>query len=549
MNKIGFVGILIFALCIYSVSAVTITVCPSGCDYTDIQSAIDAASAGDTIVVGNGEYTGFTINKSVSVVAENRYGATINSTVTVDADDVWIEGFNITANPSISMSVGHSNLTFKHLLITVFDSQSAVGAGVMSNIIFDNVTATSTSSFNVGGYRVLNLSFVNSYLNVSTFYIRGNSSAPNPPINNIYMINLTLVSINGIHTVFSGPGLNISFENFTILNSHIIGTESAGINVNRYLVVKNSIIEGNVSGVICFANLVLENSTIRSNYSSCYSGICSGTVVPGNDSVIINNTIENPNGICLAVIGSNISVYLNSFVNCSELVNTSCAVASFYNSVFGTNLVCGLNYLNSSKEFTYLYNGETYTSRLGNYYAGLSCTDADGNGVCDDPIVFDENNTDFFPLVQLASLYQFVSLTPTPTPTVTTTTSPVPPEAPVIIWVNKEEYLTIPEGNYTISVRLDRPANNEWILNGVTVEWDNNTANPSFTHYYTPGEYTLKLVAHSITDPDVFSTYVWHIKVEIIAAVPPQELSYNILILAVIALILVVATLYATRKR
>jgi len=551
MNKIGFVGILIFVLCIYSASAATITVCPSGCDYTDIQSAINAASAGDTIVVGDGEYTGFTINKSVSVVAENRYGAVINSTVTIDADNVLLEGLDISSpSPSISMSIGHSNLTFTHLKITEFNSQNA--DGIMSDVTFDNVTAVSVSDFWIEAYRVLNVSFINSHLNVNLLAITGNSSAPDPPISGIYMKNLTLISPNGISFQFGGLGSNFTVENVTILDSYLNSSGVMGLSVNTNFIVKNSTIEANQTILMSSDNLILENSTIKSKYSFCASGYCYGAVTPGNNSIIANNTIENPNGICLSPIGFNNIIYLNSFTNCSEIVNTT--LCSFGSSLplsfYGFSGVCGLNHLNSSKEFTYLYNGETYTSRLGNYYDGLSCTDADGNGVCDDPQVFDANNTDYYPLVQLASLYlPAPSPTPTPTPTATITTTPVPPEAPVIVWVNKEEYLTIPEGNYTISVRLDRPANNEWILNGVTVEWDNNTANPSFTHYYTPGEYTLKLVAHSITDPDVFSTYVWHIKVEIIAAAPPQELSYNILILAVIALILVVAALYATRKQ
>ncbi len=51
-----------------TVSAATITVCASGCDYPTIQAAIDAASDGDEILVGPGTYTeNITINKNIKL--------------------------------------------------------------------------------------------------------------------------------------------------------------------------------------------------------------------------------------------------------------------------------------------------------------------------------------------------------------------------------------------------------------------------------------------------------------------------------------------------
>lgn len=85
---IFFLGLFFFLIINPSVSAATINVCTSGCQYSIIQAAINNAAIGDTIVVDNGTYSGFTVDRKMTITGKNidttdprRNGTTINGQV------------------------------------------------------------------------------------------------------------------------------------------------------------------------------------------------------------------------------------------------------------------------------------------------------------------------------------------------------------------------------------------------------------------------------------------------------------------------------------
>ncbi|HID74319.1 MAG TPA: hypothetical protein EYP43_04635, partial [Thermoplasmata archaeon] len=124
-----------------------------GADYQDIQSAIDAASDGDTILVYDGAYSeSLIVNKSVTIQGNG------SATVKVDAGGTG-DGINITAdNVTISglnaTNGGQHGIVAWHVGNTTITACSAVGNGLSGIEInaSDNVTLSGNNiSRNVDG--------------------------------------------------------------------------------------------------------------------------------------------------------------------------------------------------------------------------------------------------------------------------------------------------------------------------------------------------------------------------------------------------------------
>ncbi|WP_421722898.1 beta strand repeat-containing protein [Bauldia sp.] len=99
--------------------------------YTSIQEAIDAATAGDTIIVSNGEYTeDITLKSGVSIMGESEAGVIINGTMTTPA------GF---ADATIE------NMTVRNVGDTMLLDMT--GTTSVTDIVFENVTFSLTDDF------------------------------------------------------------------------------------------------------------------------------------------------------------------------------------------------------------------------------------------------------------------------------------------------------------------------------------------------------------------------------------------------------------------
>jgi parallel beta-helix repeat protein len=151
MVVVGVLALVLPLLLVWAapVSAATITVCASGCDYTSIQDAVDAAGGGDVIEVYPGTYDE-SVNLSamdpdgdLTLVTVNNAGTPTPGTVTVEYSGIeaefWTEYPGLNGDLTIDGFIVHS--AYPGIEVTVDG-----GAGANRNVVIRNVTATETEN-------------------------------------------------------------------------------------------------------------------------------------------------------------------------------------------------------------------------------------------------------------------------------------------------------------------------------------------------------------------------------------------------------------------
>jgi predicted outer membrane repeat protein len=148
VRAFGLVALLATATALFVVGSASaakpLAVCPSGCPFTSIGAALDAASDGDRIVVEAGTYDGgLLITKHISLIGAGPENTTIAGVpglsieevnVTIPAGvDVRISGFTIDATPVSGISMGIDNsgtLTLDDAVVA--HASSGIGAGIFN---------------------------------------------------------------------------------------------------------------------------------------------------------------------------------------------------------------------------------------------------------------------------------------------------------------------------------------------------------------------------------------------------------------------------------
>ncbi|HOO53398.1 MAG TPA: NosD domain-containing protein [Methanothrix sp.] len=133
----------------------TFTVCASGCDYTSIQAAINAACPGDTIEVWSGTYyENVVVNKSLTLRGMDTgtgqpivHAGGLGNAITLSSDGCTLEGF--VATNSASTKAGISVASSDNSIFNNIATLSKFGISLVSssgNTISDNTATNNTHS-------------------------------------------------------------------------------------------------------------------------------------------------------------------------------------------------------------------------------------------------------------------------------------------------------------------------------------------------------------------------------------------------------------------
>lgn len=295
-------------------TAASLDVCPSGCTYATIQSAVDNAMPFDNINVSAGTYAeNVVIDKSLTVQG-------------TDASSTIIDGTN---TDSVFIIEGSIAVTLTNLTITNGNAPNGSttnwGGGIyiergdvtLDNLIVSNNFASSGGGiYCLGGNIIIRDSrIINNYVFTTSGFAEGGGISVGDngsDLAQVLIINTAIMNNVADSTISAvGGGINSTASSLIIENSLISGNRSLGgvtigsagglfVNgssdgITKTVTITNSTISGNsadyIGGGIYATNsaeITLANSTVVSNTANALGG---GIFLVNNGSVSLRNML------------------------------------------------------------------------------------------------------------------------------------------------------------------------------------------------------------------------------------------------------------------
>jgi hypothetical protein len=284
------------------------TVCSTGCAYSSIQSAINAASPGATITIGPGSYTeNLVVNKSVTLDGSGKNttiypavsnpvcgggslcGGSASNIVLVEADNVTVENLVLNGdNPGLTSGVvrGGKDIDARNGVITNHEAGKynnlTVSRVKVANIYLRGLYASSGGSFNFNRDTVENVQGDEASIGIFSFegsgvVERDRVSLANDAISANwskgikFVGNLVTKSLSGIHTDNNGGSGGVAD---LIEGNRVRECESNGYGIWVFVPYVSATVKGN---------------TVK----GCYVGLATfGSAVSGQGPSFVENAVD-----------------------------------------------------------------------------------------------------------------------------------------------------------------------------------------------------------------------------------------------------------------
>lgn len=222
------------------------------------------------------------------------------------------------------------------------------------------------------------------------------------------------VDISGLKTSAISGKIHI-LNNWTDAKSAGICT-GEGINSDPYL-IRDLIIHGNNSGSGIWienstATFLITNCTVTNVGTELYDAAIRLWFVD-NGQIVNNIIVNNKRGMYLNYSNNNLVVG-NTFIN-DYGIRT---IFSNNNYIYFNNLQCSntnlftqdsTNFYSTPHKMVYIYNNQTHTNYLGNFWSEYHGTDGNGDGVGSSPVIFTNSHVlyiDYYPLMETIENYK-----------------------------------------------------------------------------------------------------------------------------------------------
>jgi len=393
----------------------------SGQTYTSIQSAVNAASAGDKIVIKSGTYSeNVTINKSIEIGSESGYDYT--TVVSKNGSNV----FNIAADSVILRGLTIYGATFNSFYT--------------SAIYLDKGSDRCTISGNRIGYDSSHNNYAGIFLNESSY-----SMISDNIIQSNSKQGIALYNYSGLGTTYnqilrnaisgSENGLYFAESNRNIISGNTISNNQIGLNLqvfDSYNDIYENSFSNNTTAIKIFQMSTFNNisrNTISSSVPQSYGVLLQGSELGGGASylpgnVVAGNSIQScENGIFL-VYSRNCTLTNNSISSIHyaalELLSSdeNYIFLNYFNNYgyvpycesCGTNIYIRSSGISNSwqspTKFLYKYQGVQRYGYMGNYFNNHSLIDSNGDGITDATyVIANDLQDDQYPLAANPNQY------------------------------------------------------------------------------------------------------------------------------------------------